>query len=270
MDTPEPLTEAQAQYAAALPDEEQQQFVAMSSTDRDDLMLVMRWAGQPLVEARQDDLAAARADLNEQRRQDERPGGFWPRNPETAPQHDHELDALVAADDAAIDQALLALDALLTRAARHKDLQRRSRQLARVDRALADPEVGYMRRLRELRSSTLRERRDAGVPVTVLAQEAGVGVRRIWALLAETPNARYTSEQMRDAKAAVKAEQAARAAAARTRREAARAESLAQGAVWAARVLAGETVQGIAATAGVSWQRVASAVKAANRTDAAA
>ena len=165
---------------------------------------------------------------------------------------------------------MLALDALLTRAARHKDLARRSRQLSRVDRALADPELGYMRRLRELRSSTLRERRDAGVPVTLLAQESGVGVRRIWALLAEEPNTRYESTEMKDAKAAVKAEQAARAAAAKARREAERAASLAQGAVWAARVLSGEAVRGLAEQEHVPWQVVANRIKAANIASSAA
>ncbi len=142
MDTPEPLTAAQAQYAAALPDAEQEQFACMSSADRDDLLAVMGWMAPALVEARQDDLAAARDVVAEQRRQDDRPGGYWPRNPETAPHPElerAELDALLAADDTAIDQALAALDQLLTRAARHKDLARRSRQLARVDRALADP-----------------------------------------------------------------------------------------------------------------------------------
>ena len=84
MDTPEPLTPEQAAYAAALPDAEQKQFEAMSSADRDDLMLVMGWAAPALVEARQDDLDAARADLDEQRRADERAGGF---GPETPPRH---------------------------------------------------------------------------------------------------------------------------------------------------------------------------------------
>ena len=268
MDTPEPLTAAQAQYAAALPDAEQEQFAGMSSADRDDLLAVMGWMAPALVEARQDDLAAARDVVAEQRRQDDRPGGYWPRNPETAPHPElerAELDALLAADDTAIDQALAALDQLLTRAARHKDLARRSRQLARVDRALADPGNGILKRLRELRSSTLRERRDAGVPVEQLAREAGVGTRRMFALLAEQPNQRYVSPEMQTARAQVRAEQTQRAAAAKARREAERTATLAQGAVWAAQMLAGSTPATIAEREGVSRQRVVAAIRAANQ-----
>ncbi len=257
----EPLTRAQAAFAAALTDTDRAAFEASSTEEREALMAVLAWAGPETVEVRADEYAEARAQVAAARMGDARPGGYWPRNPETAPTG-AELDALVAADDRAIDQALAALDALLTRAARHKDLSRRSRQLARVDRALADPATGYLRRLRELRTATLRERRDAGVPVKVLAAEAGVSERRIQTLLSD--NTSYESSAMRDARAQVRAEREARAVAAKARREAERRANVAQGALWAARVLAGETVYGIAEADGVPWQRVARWVKAAN------
>ena len=259
--TPAPLTRDQARFAAALPAAERADFEASSSADRDELMDVMSWLGGARVPAHVDEYAEARAKVAAARGSVQRPGSYWPRNAETAPTGP-ELDALIAADDVAIDQALAALDALLTRAARHKDLARRSRQLARVDRALADPATGYLRRLRELRTATLRERRDAGVPVKTLGREAGVSERRIQTLLKD--NTAYESSAMRDARAQVRAERDARAAAAKARREAERRASIAQGALWAARVLAGETVYGIAEADGVPWQRVARWVKAAN------
>ncbi len=140
--------------------------------------------------------------------------------------------------------------------------------LARIDRALADPATGYLAQLRELRTATLRERRSQGVPVDVLAAEAGVSKRRIHALLAD--NARYESDDMRDVKAHLAAEREARSAAARARRDAERAADLARGHLWAARVLAGEPVKVIAQVDGVPWQRVARWVKIARGTDAAA
>lgn len=270
--TAEPLTPGQASYAAALPDNERADFEKMSSAERDEVLAVMQWAAPAIVDAREGDLAAARADLAAQRRTDQRAGGYWPRNPNTAPLDARERDAIEQADDVAIDQALAALDALLTRAQRHKDLARRSRQLARIDRALADPESGYLRRLRKLRTETLTERhkdvRDPitdevtkkGVPASVLAAEAGVSVRRIHALL--DSNRGYESDEMKDMKTAMRAEREARAAAAKAKREAERKAALTEGAVWQARVLAGERVREIAASEGVAWQVVANRIKA--------
>jgi len=270
--TAEPLTPGQASYAAALPDNERAAFEALSSVERDEVLAVMQWAAPTLADARQDDLDVARADLAAQRRTDKRAGGYWPRNPDTAPLDTRERDAIEQADDVAIDQALKALDALLLRASKHSDLARRSRQLARIDRALADPESGYLRRLRERRTETLAARHadvkdpitnevtKRGVPASVLAAEAGVSVRRIHALLAD--NEDYESDQMKDMKATLRAEREARAVAAKAKREAQRRAELAEGALWQARVLAGERVAEIAAQEGVAWQVVANRLKA--------
>lgn len=263
---PEPLTATQRAFAAALPDAERAEFEAMSSADRDELIDVMGWAGVPGVEIAADAYEQARADLAVLAARAARPGGHWRRNPETAPQSRAELDALDRADDEAVDQALAVLGNLIRQASRHTDLRRRSRMLARVDRAMADPRTGtgFARRLRELRTHTLNARYEAGVPVQMLASEAGVSVRRMKQLINGT-NRTYVSAEMKDVKAELAAQRAERAAQTKARKAAEKEVDIAQGAAWAARVLAGEKVQQIAAQEGVRWQLVAGRIRAARR-----
>ncbi len=268
-DRPEPLTDRQRAFAAALPDAERREFEIMSSTDRDELLDVMRWAGQPGVEVAAAAYDQARLELETLRARTARAGCYWPRNPLTAPSTRAELDALDRLDNEAVDAALALLDALLRQASRHKGLARRSRQLARIDRALADPQTGYLRRLREERTRTLNDRYSAGAPVEVLAAEAGVSTRRIKQLLAGA-NVTHMSPEMQAMKDQLAAQRAARAAQTRARKEAQKQADLAQGRAWAARVIAGERVTAIAAQEGVAWQLVANRIRAARRVQTAA
>lgn len=239
---------------------------------------VMRWAAPGMVKTNQEHLAAARAKHADAAREARAvPGSHWPRNPATAPTSARALAALEKADDQAVDLALRELDRLLDRAMRHTDVARRARMLARVDRALADPKRGIAKRLREARTATLAAQFDARVQTLVasgvqvrnavadahakLASEAGVSTRRIRALLAANPS--YESAERQDARAALRTEREARASARFGQLAAEREAALAQGHAWNARTWAGETINQIAMTDGVAWQRVASWVKIA-------
>ncbi|MBT0995493.1 hypothetical protein KIN34_14495 [Cellulomonas sp. DKR-3] len=197
------------------------------------------------------------------------PGSHWPQPPT-------DDDATDAARERAVRHALTALDTLLTAATRtdgrrtaDSDLRARTLLLSAVDRALSDPEAGYLRRLRRKRSALLRERLARGATHAELARELGVSTQRVRALVQNNRNYISPSRQMAlDAlreqgaqeRAARKLEIAAKKA---ERAAAARAARVAEGRSLAARLAAGETREDLLDATGYSRQKIASLLAAA-------
>lgn len=169
------------------------------------------------------------------------------------------------------------LEVLLRRATRHSDARTRSRELTAIDRALADPENGYLRALREERTRALAARRAAGESSASLARELGVGRRRVTALLAgnltNLSEEQLEARQVRqDARRAARDAARAEAAAGRPERLQAERDALkaarlteraALGAPYLARHEAGESAAQLAVDANVSRQAMASWILAA-------
>lgn len=208
-----------------------------------------------------------------------RPGDYWERTPS----YD---DAVEQAYDRAVEHALRALEDLLavrpagTRAQKPDAVARAQRReallLAAVDRALADPRSGYLKRLRVRRSALLRERVAAGTSVKRLAVELGVSEQRVYALL--NNNRVYVSasralalealrEQGEQTAAARKAERDAERAQAAAERASARA---AEGRALQARLDAGATRAEIQVATGYSRQKLANLLVAASAAGVAA
>ncbi len=196
------------------------------------------------------------------------PGAYWPQ-----PVLDEDTEA---ARQIAVDAALAQLEGLLTRATRTDkrrstatDLRARALLLGAVERALADPQAGYLRRLRRERSAILRERVARGATVSDLALELGVSPQRVRTLLAN--NRSYVSEERRaaldDLAAQAEQQRAARAAARQADRDAALAARVAEGRALAARLAAGESRDRLIADTGYTRQRLASLLTVARKAD---
>jgi hypothetical protein len=202
-------------------------------------------------------------------------GGYWPRP-------SSEIEEVETAYDAAVTHALRALEDLLavkpraTRAQSAEAIERAMRRegllLAAVDRALADPESGYLRRLRARRSALLRERLAAGAGVGDLARELGVTTQRVYTLV--NNNRAYVSPVRRLALEALRAEGEAARADARAARAAEKgrvaqarlAARAAEGRALQTRLDAGESMTDLAAATGYSRQKLAALLADARRT----
>lgn len=199
-----------------------------------------------------------------------RPAGtYWP-------QGEAEDDDTDAARERAAQRALAALEELLTIATRADarrtpdgDLRARSLLLGAVERALADPEAGYLRRLRRERSALLRERLARGATVAGLAAELGVSQQRVRTLVQN--NRTYVSPTRQLALQTLRehgeAERAARRAAKDEARAAALEARVREGRVLAERIEAGETRGELIASTGYSRQKIAALLAEARRAD---
>ncbi|MGV8977263.1 MAG: hypothetical protein ACOH17_04395 [Cellulomonas sp.] len=194
-----------------------------------------------------------------------RAGGYWPQAADQASE---------ATRDAAVVRAMEALEGLLA-ATRDGRLGKKSRThlLGAVDRALADPKTGYMRRLRQQRSALLRERVRDGSTMAKLAVELGVTPDRVRALL--NNNRPYISasrklalEALRDEGEVRRAQVLAERAAARERAAADRLSArVEEGRLLAARLHGGEARADIMAGTGYSAQKVVGLLAAARKAD---
>ncbi|GEM_PF-754581 len=200
-------------------------------------------------------------------------GAYWPQ----PPVGDRDADA---ARDRAVGQALAALENLLSTATRTDgrrtpdgDLRARTMLLSAVDRALSDPQSGYLRRLRRERSALLRERLSRGATYAELATELGVSDQRVRALVQN--NRSYVSASRQLALQALReqgeTERQARRAARDAERQSARAAALQarvrEGRALAARIESGEDRDDLIASTGYSRQRIAALLAEARKAD---
>lgn len=227
-------------------------------------------AGATSPEALAEAAAAARAAarLAAVRATEATPGRYWGRADHL--DLDDPADAVIAQDEAAaLDYAMGVLDRLIAQAARYRDPGRRSRALSAIDRALADPQTGYLLRLREARTGALQARVDSGEDTGSIARELGISRRRVNALLDH--NRSYVSDERRAALADIAAARAAAAAERRAARDASKAAErsaaaahrLEQGRAYLPRFEAGEPAAKLAKEAGVSRQTLTSWLVAA-------
>ncbi|GAA3816345.1 hypothetical protein [Cellulomonas soli] len=147
------------------------------------------------------------------------------------------------------------LDALYRQAVGVAEPRARARELASLERLLADPAVGMLRRIREARTATIRERVQAGEDTATIARSEGVTTRRIRQLAVERPT--VTPAQARAAHRA--------AMAARKRHTAeARAARIAEAQGWQARIDSGATNRAeLAAELGMTRRALADRLRAA-------
>lgn len=201
-------------------------------------------------------------------------GAYWTR----PSSEDEEVET---AYEAAVIHALRALEDLLavrpraTRAqspeAQARAMRREALLLAAVDRALADPKAGYLKRLRVRRSAILRDRLAAGATVGDLATELGVTTQRVYALA--TNNRTYVSADRRVALEALRVQGATARAEARAARAVAKgkvaqtrlAARAAEGKALQARIDGGETQRDLVAATGLSRQKIAALLADARR-----
>ncbi len=185
--------------------------------------------------------------------------------------------------DSQVEQAMAALEVLLRKANRHSSPEYRSRLTMAIDRALADPANGYLKRLRITRSAALREWVASWRPTERREPKPGEALKAIAAKLSATvgrisvgrlrqlmhnnrtyvsPEREIALEVMREQVAAERSAKAAQRAAARKATAAAKAaqarlDRVAQGRELAARLAAGATRDELCAELGFSRQRFA-------------
>lgn len=202
-------------------------------------------------------------------------GSYW------QPTTDLEEDPQgLAAWEREVGRAIAVLDGLLSSAGKARSDRSRAMRLAAVDRALADPRSGYLRRLRRERSAIMRARHAAGTPVKQLATEARVSPARVRQLMAN--NRTYVSADRQIALAALRRESAAKREADREAARVARASKsadenarraaarIAEGRRLAGRIAAGASRDDLQAELGWSRQKLANLLAEAARADAAA
>lgn len=135
--------------------------------------------------------------------------------------------------DRQVDQAIATFEVVVRKVERLRSAQARLRFTTALDRAVADPEAGFARRLRGLRSGAVRELVAAGRSIPALAEELNLSEGRVWSLAHN--NRRYVSEHRKAVLADLAAE---RRATSEARRATARADRAARDAAKAAAALA--------------------------------
>lgn len=138
----------------------------------------------------------------------------------------------------------------------------RARELASLERLLADPCVGLLRRIREGRTATIKARIAVGESVEVIARDEGVTPRRIRQLAVDRP-----------AVSPARAREAHRAAMRARKRQSsdARAARHAEAAGWQTRIDAGEIDRAALATElGLERRQLADRLRVAAKAASAA
>lgn len=154
------------------------------------------------------------------------------------------------------------LDDLYRQAASIAEPRARARELASLERLLADPAVGLLRRIREGRTATIKDRIAAGEPVAAIARDEGVTERRIRQLAVDRP-----------AVTPARAREAHRAAMRARRRQTATARAVrhAEARAWQARLDAGTTTRAsLAVELGLDRRQLADRLRAAAKAAKAA
>ena len=131
----------------------------------------------------------------------------------------------------------------------------RARELASLERLLADPAVGLLRRIREGRTAAIRARLDAREDIKTIARDEGVTARRIRQLAEDRPTVSPAQ-----ARAAHRAAMTAR----RRQTASARAARHAEALRWQERLDAGEVTRpALAAKLGLTSRQLADRLRAA-------